>query len=355
MSAPNLDYGKALPDGYFEGAIASILKTQRNDGAIPWFENGVFDVWNHLEAAMGLNIVGAYDAADRAYNFLFTTQQEDGSWWSQLGSAAPIDEDLLHFSRTSMEAPKWIRETNFIAYCATACWHYWLIRQDTAFLKKAYDCIDRALAFIMPLQSQYGDFRWTARDAQTPEEDALLTGNSSIYKSLDCAIKLARVCGIDRQDWLEARDKLGNVIRNMPERFDRQWDSKERFSMDWYYPCLSGALDKVTSKSRLQTKWDTFVEDGLGVRCVSDEPWVTAAESAEFVLTLVANQRDDEAREHARWLHNFRDPSGAYWMGWQMEQNIFWPEETPPWTSGAIILAVDAVAGLSPARDIFRL
>jgi len=355
MTIPDFTYGKALPDGYFDGAVSSILATQRPDGAIPWFENGVFDIWNHLEAAMGLNIMGAHQAADRAYNFLFQTQQDDGSWWSQLGSAAPIDEDLLHFSRSSMQTPKWIRETNFIAYCATACWHYWLIRQDHDFLQRAYDCVDRAIAFILPLQSNHGEFRWTARDPETPEEDALLTGNSSIFKSLDCAIKLAAACGIDRQDWVEARGKCGAAIRLAPERFDRQWESKERFSMDWYYPCLSGALDAERAAARLAEKWDIFVEDNLGLKCVSDEPWVTAAESAEFVLTLVANKRDDQARSHARWLHRFRDPSGAYWMGWQLQQNIFWPQETPPWTAGAVILATDAVAGLSPACDIFRL
>ncbi len=355
MMAPDFEHGKALPDGYFDGAISSILGTQRPDGAIPWFENGVFDVWNHLEAAMGLNILGIHHAADRAYKFLFDTQQADGSWWSQLGSAAPIDEDLLHFSRDSMQSPKWIRETNFIAYCATACWHYWLIRQDSAFLQQAYACIDRAISFILPLQSSHGEFRWTARDPDTPEEDALLTGNSSIFKSLDCAIKLAAACGIDRQDWAEARSKLGDAICNMPERFDRQWESKERFSMDWYYPCLSGALDQQTATDRLAAKWDIFVEPGIGLKCVSEEPWVTAAESAEFVLVLIANDKDDQARAHARWLHEFRDPTGAYWMGRQLQQEIFWPQETPPWTAGAVILATDAVVGLSPARDIFRL
>ena len=47
-----------------------------------------------------------------------------------------------------------------------------------------------AIDFVVALQYPEGDIRWTARDANTPEEDALLTGNSSIY-SLGCAIRLA--------------------------------------------------------------------------------------------------------------------------------------------------------------------
>jgi len=38
----------------------------------------------------------------------------------------------------------------------------------------------------------------------------------------------------------------------------------------------------------LQTRWSSFVEHELGCRCVSDEPWVTVAESCELTLALLA-------------------------------------------------------------------
>ena len=40
-------------------------------------------------------------------------------------------------------------------------------------------------------------------------------------------------------------------------------------------------------------------------------------------------------------------------MGWQFHENIYWPEETPSWTSGACILAADANYQLTPGADLF--
>ena len=57
--------------------------------------------------------------------------------------------------------------------------------------------------------------------------------------------------------------------------------------MDWYYPVLSGAFNKSESIKILKEKWDEFVVDGLGCKCVKEEPWVTAAESSELVLSLM--------------------------------------------------------------------
>lgn len=353
ISPPHFTRSAPIPDGYFDGAIKSICDIQSDNGAIPWFENGVYDPWNHLEAAMGLNICGAYDAADKAYHHLFKTQLEDGSWWGQLGSAVPIDDTLHSFSRTSMDTGQLIRDTNFIAYCATACWHHWLIRGDIDFLKTAYRVVDKAIAFILPYQSEHGEFRWTADDPDTPENDALLTGNSSIHKSLGCAILIAETLGHERPDWLLAQTRLSQALTDKPERFDRTWVSKERFSMDWYYPALSGALSKESARARLEEKWDIFVIPNVGVRCVSDEPWVTTAESAELILALCANDEMTRAEEHLQWLHQFRDERGAYWMGLQVEQNVFWPIECPPWTAGAVILATDAVCQLTKGSELF--
>ena len=121
--------------------------------------------------------------------------------------------------------------------------------------------------------------------------------------------------------------------------------------MDWYYPVLSGALSDAQASERLATRWDDFVIEGFGCRCVDDAPWVTVAETAELIMALKAHGRDDQAEDMLGWLAQFRDENGAYWMGMQIEEKVFWPMERPAWTAGAVILATDAVHQITPAHD----
>ena len=65
---------------------------------------------------------------------------------------------------------------------------------------------------------------------------------------------------------------------------------KSRFSMDWYYPVLCGAVTGGEARRRIDKFWDKFVVPDWGVRCVSDRPWVTMAETSELVLTLAADR-----------------------------------------------------------------
>ena len=339
-------------DGYFDGAYATILSLQNADGSIPWFKNGVIDPWNHLEAAMGLNAIGARAEAEKAIAYLRNSQLEDGSWWGQLGSAVPIDEDLHQFTNKGMDTGHQIRDTNFIAYCATAIWHHLCLHQDLDYAHANWPMVKAAIDFVIALQYPQGDIRWTARDAGTPEEDALVTGNSSIHKSLSCAVKLADALSKDRPDWRQAQSKLAEALAHKPERYDRTWEAKDRYSMDWYYPVLSGALSLEQGAARLQAGWDKFIIDGFGCRCVADEPWVTVAETAELVMALVSQGAQEKARTILGWLDQFRDDTGAYWMGMQIEQQVFWPVERPAWTAGAVILAFDSVHQITPAHGV---
>ena len=342
------------PDiGYFDGARATILRLQNADGSIPWFKGGVIDPWNHLEATMGLHILGERAAAEKAIAYLQNSQLEDGSWWGQLGSAVPIDMELHQFTTEGMITGHQVRDTNFTAYIATAAYHHYLTFQDMTYTQDLWPCVEAAITFVLGLQYDEGDIRWTARDAGTPEEDSLVTGNSSIYKSLGHAIKLGTLLEQPVNNWRAARDRLGHALAHRPERFDRTWGSKARYSMDWYYPVLSRALDMPAAAKRLQSRWDNFVIDGFGCRCVSDEPWVTVAESAELVLALMASGKTEQAATHLGWLDRFRDADGAYWMGMQVEEETFWPVEQPAWTAGAVLLAHDAVHQMTPAHGLF--
>ena len=39
-------------------------------------------------------------------------------------------------------------------------------------------------------------------------------------------------------------------------------------------------------------------------------------------------------------------------MGWQFEESIIWPRERPSWTSGALIMAADAIDNLTKGSDL---
>jgi hypothetical protein len=339
---------RLAPGGFFDGAVRRILELQRADGSIPWYDGGVWDPWNHAHAAMGLAIMGRREEADRAYRALADRQNPDGSWWAQYGAAVPLGSNKYEGKG---EEP-WVRDTNYCAYVAAAALHDYLLTGDKRRLADRWTMVRSAIEFVLRYQSEHGEIRWTARDPGTPQDDALVTGCSSIFKSLECAIRIARELGEDRARWIAAREALGRCLRDRPDRFDRQWEKKDYFSMDWYYPVLTGVLQGEPARLRIAERWDAFVAEGKGCRCVLHQPWVTIAESCELVLALIATG-DPRARTVWDWQHQWRDKDGAYWMGWQYENDCPWPEERPAWTNAAVIMAADALAQATPAHDLF--
>ncbi len=327
-----------FPDGFFDGALRVILDLQHASGAIPWHDGGVFDPWNHVEAAMGLAVAGHHDEARHAYRHLLDLQQADGSWWGR-----------YHGDETGKE----VRDTNFCAYLATGVWHFFLLTEDRVFLREHWAPVKTAIDFVLSLQSEHGDIRWAAPDPLTPEDDALVAGCASIYKSLECAILMARALGEDTRDWLAARARLGAALREKPHRFDRHWPSKANFSMSWYYPVLAGVLRDTAARHHLAARWSDFVADARGCRCVQEQPWVTVAEGSELAIALAASGQRAKALELFAWQHQWRDSDGAYWMGYQYETQTPWPQEKPAWTAAAVLLAADALVGATPAARLF--
>ena len=100
---------------------------------------------------------------------------------------------------------------------------------------------------------------------------------------------------------------MADTVATMPGAFE----PKERWAMDWYYPVLTGALTGEAAKARLADGWDTFAMEGLGVRCVSDEPWVTASETAECSLAHAAIGDLTTAADLLRWTRAHRRDDGV--------------------------------------------
>ncbi|TLM77651.1 prenyltransferase [Microbulbifer harenosus] len=328
-----------FPRDFIRHSASYILSQQLESGCIPWFTGHHADPWDHVEAAMGLSIAGEYDAAEKAYAWLAAEQLADGSWWAAYRNGEADSRER--------------RESNFVAYVATGIWHHFLITGDREFLSRFWPMVEKALDFVLALQSEYGDIQWAVDAQGEPMWDSLITGCSSIYKSFECGIHIAEALGRPKPNWTLARSKLGYALRAMPERFDRTWESKARFSMDWFYPVLAGVFDGADAKARLWQKWDEFVVAGLGCRCVNDEPWVTVAESCELTMALVAAGEMRKAEELYRGLHRWQDKDGGYWTGYVYRDDAIWPEEKTTWTVGAMLLAADALAGLTPASTLF--
>jgi GH15 family glucan-1,4-alpha-glucosidase len=336
-----------LLDPRLEPSAAYIADVQRADGLVPWYPEGPADPWDHVESAMGLSVAGRTAAAERAYDWLADTQHDDGGWWAAYGAEESEAEDHAG------DEPR--KETHRAAYAAVGVWTHYRATGDRDFLAKHWPVVRDAVDFALAQQAPTGEIFWTVDADGQPHEDALVSGCASIYKSLECAAAAAEALGQpgERDRWLDARARLGEAIREHPERFDRTWESKSRYAMDWYYPVLCGVLTGDLARDRIEEGWDRFVEPRLGCRCVADEPWVTVAESCELALALAAVGREERARDLFEWLFQWTDDGGVFWTGYQLEDEEFWPGERPTWTGGAALLADDALAGRTPASDVF--
>lgn len=318
--------------------VGGILAVQREDGAIPWFRGHHLDPWDHVEAAMALDAAGEHAAAERAYDWLARHQNEDGSWYAAYADGDP--QDVADRGR----------ETNFVAYVAVGVWHHYLATGDDTFPDRMWPTVCAAVDFVLGLQQPGGQIGWKREDDGTDSADALLTGCSSIHHALRCALALAEQCEEPQPDWELAAGALRHAIRRHPERFL----DKGRYSMDWYYPVLGGALTGTEAKERIEADWDRFVVPGLGVRCVVPNPWVTGGESAELALALWAIGESGRALEILRSIQHLRDAdSGLYWTGYVFEDRAIWPEELTAWTAGSLLLAVAALGGDEPTCAVF--
>jgi len=312
-----------------------IVSTQRKSGEIPWWEKGKTDPWDHVEAAMGLAIGGHLKEAKNAYEWLGRMQHTDGSWYASYLEAVPEDKT---------------RETNMCAYIAVGLYHYYLITTDKAFLLHMWPTMCSAIDFVLSLQAPGGEIYW----ARSPQGDidrmALLTGCSSIFFSLKCAIAIARILGRAKPAWDQARDRLEDAINNRPHAFNM---TKARFSMDWFYPILAGAVRGENARKRIEKYWKKFVVENMGVRCVSDQPWITMAETSELVIALSAMGNRSLAQIVFNWIGDRTFDDGSFWCGFTVPKIILWPEEKLTWTNAAVLLAADALYNLTPAGRFF--
>jgi hypothetical protein len=321
--------------------VDAIASVQQPDGNIPWVPGGHTDPWNLVEAAIALDVGGRFAEAERAYEWLSGMQHFGGSWHAYYQGDGVKEHTL---------------DTNVTCYIANGVWHHYLATGDTGFLSELFPVVERAIDFALDNQHPTGEIEWDADPERIEGKGALLTGSSSIYSSLRCAIAAAERLGRERPDWELSLGSLAIAIAHRPERFL----DKERWAMDWYYPILAGVLRGRAAEARVASKWDEFVVSGRGVRCVSDQPWITAAETCELVMALDAIGLHDRARDLFAWVQFLRHDDGSYWTGMNFADERFheWGDyftaEQPTWNSAAVVLAANALGGSGPTAGLFR-
>ncbi len=308
-------------------SAAAIAAMQEPCGAVPWTVGEHVDMWNHVEAAMAMLVGGEVEAAERAYAWMPALQRADGSFPMKIVGGVPEDER---------------GDVNMTAYLAVGVWHHWLVRRDIAFVHRYWPVVRAALDWVVSQQVAWGGINWT------PTEDfCLLTGNSSIYQSLRAGVALADLLDDPQPEWELAGGRLGHAVREHRDLFE----DKSVHSMDWYYPVLGGAVRGRDAFELLDSRWDDFVRPGLGILCVSTNPWVTGAETCELAMALDTLGDHRRALALVRDMQHLREDDGRYWTGWVYgdaeeagePRNVYWPVEHTTYTAAAVILAVDAL------------
>jgi hypothetical protein len=283
---------------------------------------------------MALDVGGEHERAAAAYRWLAGRQRPDGSWAAEYRAGAETNPDT---------------ESNHAGYLAVGAWHSWLVTGDEHLVTELWPVVRRGLDLVTGMQLPGGAIGWALRPDGTADDTALLTGNASLFQALRCGIALAGLHDEVQPDWELAVADLGAALRERPAAFA----DRSRFSMDWYYPVLGGAVTGAAARSRLAADWDSFVVPGLGSRCVSDRPWVTGAETCELSLALTAAGRPDAAIEQLAAMQHLRSDDGSYWTGYVFADDARWPVERTTWTAGAVVLAADALAGTTPGSRLF--
>jgi hypothetical protein len=320
-----------------DASARSLAALQRPNGMIPWFPGGHCDPWNLVECAMALDVAGCHREAMAAYGWLVETQLPSGAWHNYYRADGSIEEEKL--------------DTNVCAYLATGALHHWLCTSSREEAEALWPSVERALTFVLDQRRDDGLVLWAVEADHTRTWDyALLTGSSSIAHSLRCGARLGAVLGHRRPRWVRAAEQMLAAVIERPEAFE----PKQRWAMDWYYPVLCGALGTSAGKARLADGWSTYVMDGLGVRCVSDEPWITASETAECAIAFATIGDTDTASDLLRWIRSHRRTDGSYWTGIVYPEALVFPfEEYTTYTAAAVILAADAICGTGPASGVF--
>ncbi|MEE8471047.1 MAG: prenyltransferase [Dehalococcoidia bacterium] len=308
-----------------------IVHCQLPSGAIPWYSNGITDPWDHVEAAIALDLSGRFDKAAAAYMWSRDMQNADGSWYFSFLDDKPQDST---------------KDTNFACYIATGMWFHYLATTDMRFLREMWPIVEKAVDFALAHQRPTGEIPWAVSDDGIAWPGAILTSSCCKWHSIRNGIKIAEALGYEKTDWDAASKLLLRAIRGKPELFDRMGENERRYSMNWFYPVLTGVITGREAKERIEEEWADFIIDNWGCRVTADEDVTAVAETSELIVTLALIGEREKAKSLLDWTLRLRDDRSGFCRGMKLPEEEACPpdSERATWTSAALIMAVAAVA-----------
>jgi hypothetical protein len=320
-------------------AVNFISETQLPSGAIPWYQDGLTDPWDHVACAIALDACGRFKASQQAYQWLRTVQNPDGSWWYTYQDDKPREMT---------------KDSNHSSYIASGVWHHYLATHNKNFLREMWEMVEHGINFALSMQQPTGEIYWASDVKGNIWPSAPLAGCACIWKSLQDALKITGVLGYKRPDWREAANRLLGAIREKPNLFNTLGDNQRGYAMGWYYPVLTGISRGNKARLRIDEGWEDFIVDGWGCKCTLDQPWVTTAETCELIIALAKLGDWSRAKTLLKWVFKLRDSDGGFWTGIKLPEKIIYPVgEKNTWTAAGVVLATMASVGGEAVSGLF--
>lgn len=307
----------------FEKAKNWIIENQSSDGSIYWDKKGRCDAWDHCECLIALAIFEEWEAFDKGIEWIMKNINDEGLIFAEFNFGKPTKKFF---------------EAHHAAYVFLPLLQKYLIDGEKEYLKKLSKKLKQIYKGTSLFKDDDGYFYW-AKNSNGYLDNSLITASCSIELSRRAYERIFRVI---EDGFYESNEFLSDEMLNS-SKFNRDGIDRSRFSMDSYYPFMCGYVnDKKINKFL-----DQFYVDGLGIKCVIEEPWVTLAESSEAVIALLKSGKRDLAQKIFIDLIQFKNKKGVFPTGYQYKLDLFWPEEQSTWTNAAVIMAADCLFDLT--------
>jgi hypothetical protein len=294
----------------FQQAKDWIISNQTESGKINWDDKGKCDPWDHCECLIALAICEEWNAFELGVEWFFSNLNQDG-----LIPPEFQNNEVTHNHFESHHAP----------YIILPLMQAVLMGRADLITSNIKEQVKSIFNQLQGFKDSDGYYYW-AKDNNGMSDNSLITATMSIYLSLKA---------LDNSLEIKFNQELWD------QKFNRDGIDRSRFSMDFYYPYMCGVK---CDKEQFYSDLKNFYVDGLGVKCVKEEPWVTIAESCECIIALLVLGNFETAEKIFNDILQFKNDDGIFPTGYQYKLDIFWPEENSTWTNAAVIIAAHALS-----------